>query len=62
MAEPARQIRPRTDDERRAYLTGYANAIEIVIEHGLREAQAHLRLLVEAEGIHTEVEDETNSH
>jgi hypothetical protein len=46
-------IRPRTKDERRALLVGYAMALEMVIESGVVAAQTWLKTMMEAEGIPT---------
>jgi hypothetical protein len=41
--------RPRTGPERLAYLTGYAQAINDIHEHGIHDAQNFLRESYEAE-------------
>lgn len=42
-------IRPRTDEERCAYIAGYAAAVNNVADHGLQFARDSLRLIVEVE-------------
>lgn len=48
-AEPL--IRPRTKDERRAYMAGYADAINSTDDHGLETARAFLHTMVETEAV-----------
>lgn len=42
-------LRPRTKSERRAYLAGYAMAINDVADHGLEKTRSFLRPFVEIE-------------
>ena len=43
------EIRPRTDEERQAYISGMAAAINMVDEHGIEFARQELRLLTSME-------------
>lgn len=44
-------IRARTSEERRAYVTGFAAALNSVEQHGFTGARAFLRTIAEAEGM-----------
>jgi hypothetical protein len=42
-------IRPRTEDERLAFVSGYAAAVNDIAKHGVKFGSDHVRLMVETE-------------